>query len=97
LKYYNAANNILSVFDDPVERPVFKITTEREGGQGDNLFLKKTVVELAPTSASASASPYGVSEKNDIVQGEIDWRVRTITIGDVSMGIDETRQMTTGG
>jgi hypothetical protein len=71
-KYINAANNILSLVDDPLEKPVFKITSQSGGGQVSFLSLQKTVVELVSTSASASASSAGVTEQKDIVKGEID-------------------------
>jgi hypothetical protein len=95
-KYNNAGNNILSLVDDPLEKPVFKITTQRGGGQGSGLSLQNTVVELVSTSASASASSSRVRQQKDIVKGEIDWQQLTITVAGVSKAIREIKEIISG-
>lgn len=94
--FYDACDNVLTLPDDPIQRPVFKITTTRTPSGGAR---ERTVVKFLPSSASASAPDGGAltdekqeEEKDLVPEGGIDWRKKKISVGEVSKSFKEVRR-----
>lgn len=99
-------NNVLVLPNDPMQRPVFKISTTR--GMEDS--LERTIVKLLPLRGSGRSATTtatgggggggggGGDEAGDGMsfQGLIDWRSKRIRVGEVSKYVDEVKGNASG-